>query len=78
MTQEEVRKQIVKFGLVVGTTGPRKKLRGKTVCQVCGKDIFSDDPGELDMVLTKRGDAWFWHRECFDKVPASGIRSVKR
>ena len=78
MTQEEVRKLIVKFGLPAGTTGPRRKLRAKTVCQGCGKEIFSDDPGELDAVVTKRGDAWFWHRDCWSQVKNSKIRSVKR
>lgn len=78
MTQEEVRKQIIKFGLPAGFIGPRKKKRMKTVCQGCGKVIFSNDEGDLGMVLTKRGDAYFWHQACQAKVWDSKIRSIPK
>lgn len=76
MTQEEVRKAILKFGLPAGTTGPKNKKRARTVCQGCGKDIFSDDGGLIGAVVTKRGDAYFWHDGCEKKIQQ--IRSVQR
>lgn len=78
MTQEEVRKQIIKFGMFVEFVGPKKKKRTKTVCQGCGKVIYSDDPGDLDAVITKRGDAYFWHQACRAKVWNSKIRSIPK
>ena len=76
MTQEEVRKAILKFGIPAGTTGPKNKKRSKTVCQGCGKPIFSDDPDLLGCVITKRGDGYFWHDKCEKRIEK--IRSVER
>lgn len=76
MTQEEVRKQLLRLGEFVAYTGPKKKKRTKTVCQGCGKDIFSDDPGTLGCMITKRGTAFFWHAECEKAVWDNKIKGT--
>ena len=73
MTQEDIRKQLLKYGALVGYEGPKKKKRTKVKCEGCGKDIFSDDPGILGAVITKRGTAYFWHDKCGKKVWNSKI-----
>lgn len=72
MTQKEVRAAIIKNGAYVDTVD--RKKRYKVPCQGCGKDIFSDEEGEIGASVSKRGSANFWHMKCQGKVWDSKIK----
>lgn len=72
---DEVYKMIRKFGTCKVQARGRDKGLYTTVCQGCGKLIRSD--GELenvDYAQGKRGDAYFWHSKCMNKVWKSRIQ----
>ena len=62
--QTSVRALIMKYGKYVCKDG--RKNVCKVRCQVCGKDIMSNEPNdvEIDAVLGKRGNLNAWHRSC--------------
>ena len=62
--QKAVRALIGKYGKYVSKEGRKNVCKVK--CQVCGKDIMSNEPAEveLDAVLGKRGNLNIWHRSC--------------
>ena len=78
MSDIDISKAILRYGLAAGYTGTgaRRRIRKKTICQGCGKDIFSDDTDGVEVVFTRRGDAYFWHSACFRNIER--IRSIRK
>lgn len=72
MTQEEVRKLIVKYGKYADKIGRKQVYKMK--CQGCGEEIRSDSPDLLGAVETKRHTAFVWHDRCEGLVMSSKIR----
>ena len=75
MTSKDVSKAILKYG-VADSYSTRGKKRAKTVCQGCGKPIYNDNIENIDAVITKRGDGYFWHHKCIRNI--TKIKSVER
>ena len=76
---DEVVKMLRKAGKCVRQARGKDKGEYTTVCQGCGKKISSSDPdsGDIEFVATKRGDVYFFHRQCFKKAFAGGIKWEK-
>lgn len=72
---DETYKMIRRFGVCKQMAKGKDKGLYQTVCQGCGKVIRSDeDLNEIEMVYTKRGDMYFWHRACTRSVWGSQIK----
>lgn len=59
---------------------PQGRIPGdyETVCQGCGKAIrCTDDLSRVHLVVTKRGDTYFWHDKCQGKIWGGKIKSCK-
>ena len=68
MDQSEVRKEIRKYGQKINGYGGKPTY--KTTCTVCGKELRSDAPAdvEIGVSITRRGTAIFWCAKCKDKI----------
>lgn len=75
LTGEQKRKLIVKYDVCRRTGTGRNKGLYVTVCQGCGKEIRSDeDLTEVQAVVTKRHDGYFYHGGCFGKIHEMNIQ----
>lgn len=75
MTDRQKRAYIRRYGVLLKPATVRTGAVYKTVCQGCGQPILSDDSlQEIEVVVTKRSTASFFHRNCAGKVWGSKIR----
>lgn len=79
LTGEQERKLIVKYGACIRRARGHDKGMYTVICQGCGKEIRSDeDLTEVQAVVTKRHDGYFYHDRCFGKIHEMKIQYSRR
>lgn len=76
--RDEINKLIKKYGVCIRQPQGKDKGEYHTICQGCGRVINTADPDSkpVEYVKTKRGDTYFIHCECANKVWNSKIRWI--
>lgn len=71
---KEMEKYIRKYGECRRQPAGRDKGLYETKCQGCGKVIRSDDNlSDVEVSVSRRGGASFFHRKCYRAVWEHGI-----
>lgn len=77
MTDSQKAKLIAKYGKCLRKGSGRITGRYATVCQGCGKWILSTDwLDDVEVIVTKRKDGYFYHKPCFREIRNGKIRYV--